>query len=93
MAYQEKEMASEVLQRFMEMEAEIEARGALLDALWHRSDSQWSQHAHKRYSQILNSQETQERIAEFQSASIAASDGDSLIRALHSEILRRASVS
>ena len=86
-------MAFEIAQRFIQMEAEIEARGAVLDRSWSRSDSRWQQHAYSRANETLVGQATQERRAELQSAFDAANDGDSLIHILHQEILRRATVS
>jgi hypothetical protein len=93
MTHEEREMALEIAQRFIEVAAEIEARGDVLDSMWHRSDSQWQQHTYHRWNEILNSQENQQRRTELEVAFASASDGDHLIRALHSEILRRASVS
>jgi len=89
----EKDMAFEIAQRFIEMEAEIEARGAVLDRSWSRPDSRWQQHTYNRANEILIGQATHERRAELQSAFDAANDGDSLIHILHQEILRRATVS
>ena len=89
----EKDMALEIAQRFIEMEAEIEARGAVLDRAWSRPDSRWQQHTYNRANEILIGQATHERRAELQSAFDAANDGDSLIHILHQEILRRATVS
>jgi len=89
----EKDMALEIAQRFIEMEAEIEARGAVLDSFWSRPDSRWQQHTYNRANEILIGQATHERRAELQSAFDAANDGDSLIHILHQEILRRATVS
>ena len=86
-------MVLEIAQAFMRMEAEIEARGALLDRCWRSPDSPWQRLAFDQSSRILNDQKHQQRLTEFQSASSAATDGDSLIRALHQEILRRAQVS
>jgi hypothetical protein len=89
----EKDMAFEIAQRFIEMEAEIEARGAVLDRFWSRPDSRWQQHTYNRANETLIGQATHERRAELQSAFDAANDGDSLIHILHQEILRRATVS
>jgi hypothetical protein len=89
----EKDMAFEIAQRFIAMEAEIEARGAVLNQSWSRPDSPWQQHTYKRANETLIGQATHERSAELQSAFDAANDGDSLIHILHQEILRRATVS
>lgn len=89
----EKDMAFEIVQAFMRMEAEIEARGVLLDRCWGSPDSPWDRLSHAHSSKLLNDPQHQKRLSEFQSASSAASDGDSLIRVLHQEILRRAQVS
>jgi hypothetical protein len=89
----EKDMTFEIAQRFIEMEAEIEARGAVLDRSWSRPDSRWQQHAYNRTNETLLGQATHDRRAELQSAIDAANDGDSLIHILHQEILRRATVS
>jgi len=88
----EKEMAVAIVEAFMRMEAEIEARGALLDRCWRSPDSPWGSLVFDQMSEILNRQTSRQRIAEFRSASNNASDGDSLIRSLHQEILRRSKV-
>jgi hypothetical protein len=88
-----KEQAFEIAQKVIRMEAEIEARGALLDYLCSRSDSQWQPRANQRINEILTSEKIQERSTELESTFNSAKDGDSLIGILHSEILRRVSVS
>src|ERR1039457_4596716 len=80
-----KELAFEIAQRVIEMEAEIEARGAVLDSVWRRSDSQWQQLSYNRSNEILTSKEIQQRRSELEAAFASANDGDSLLRTLHSE--------
>lgn len=85
------ELATQIAQRFMLMEAEIEARGALLDRCWKRPDP-WQGLAYDQSSEILNGQKHLTRIAEFQTASNAASGDGSLIRILHEELLHKVAV-
>ncbi len=88
----EKEKVIAIAEAFMRLEAEIEARGALLERCWNRPGTPWSSVSFDLASKTLNGQEHHSRLAELRRASNAASDGDSLIHILHREILRKSTV-
>jgi hypothetical protein len=85
-----KDMAFEIAQEFIRMESENEALRRILHRSWPPANDPWPQFVQKGTDQILALETTHQRYGQLRSAFDAASDGDSLIRTLHEEILRRA---
>jgi hypothetical protein len=90
---EDKELAFEIAQKFIRLEAEIEAFRMVLKRHWTHPDSPWEPLVDKGKDQILNLETTHQRYAQLRSLFDAAIDGDSLIRTLHQELARRAKVS
>ncbi len=90
---EDKDLAFEIAQKFMRLEAEIEAFRAVLKRHWTHPDSQWEPLVDKAKDHILNLETTHQRYAQLQSGFAAASDGGHLIPTLHDQIVRRAKVS
>jgi hypothetical protein len=88
----DKEIAFQIAQRFIQMEAEIEAFRAVLDRFWNHLQP-WEGFVDNAHNQLLNRETTRQRFAEIQSIFDAASGDGSLIRTLHQNILMRARVS
>lgn len=86
----EKELAQQIAEAFLRLEAEVEARGILLDDTERHSERRWS--SFDRFSEIWNGPAIQQRLAESRAAIDSAKDDTSLIRILHEETLRRSKV-
>ncbi len=87
-----KELAFEVAKRVIELEAENEALRRILKRSWPPENGPWQQFVQKGTGQLLNLEATRQRYDQLQTAFAATNDGDSLIRTLHEEILRRAKI-
>lgn len=89
----EKELAFEIAQRIILMESQIDAMRRILNRSWNDPKNPWENYVTRGTDQILNLETTHQRCAQIRAAFDAATDGDSLIRTLHSEILQRTPVS
>jgi len=88
-----KELAFEIAQQHIQMEAEITAFREVLRRYWKYPDSPWEPLVAKGKDQLLNHETTHQRYAELQSAFDAASDDGHLVQVLHDQMLRRMKVS
>lgn len=88
----DKELAFEIAQKLIRLDAEIEAFRDVLRRHWKNPDSSWEPLVDKAKDQILNLETTHQRYAQLRSVFGAASDDGSLIRTLHEEIVRRVKV-
>jgi hypothetical protein len=88
----EKDMAFEIAQKVIQMEAEIEALRQVLNRSWPPENDPWPQFVRKGADQLLAHETYRQRFADIRSSFDAASHDTRLIRTLHEGILRRTKV-
>jgi hypothetical protein len=89
----ERDMTLEIAKEFIKKENEITSLRELLRRSWgNRLDQPWEPIVDGFLNQLLTDQKYRQRCDELESAFPASSDGDSLIRTLHNEILGRMTV-